>query len=103
MKREYESLCGHAYVTVRDWRDGDAEILTVFTDAEHRGRGLMRELMREVLADADREEINLLLTVGAGRRKNGMGAGELYEWYNRLGFNGLAGNRMERPAMVPRG
>lgn len=101
MRRVYQTPCHRAYVLVRDWHDGDAEIQRLHTARRSRRRGLMRGLMREVIEDADREGVCLILTVGEGSA-TGMSAAQLYDWYNRLGFNGLAGNRMERPAMVSR-
>lgn len=107
MKLNYYSPCRHCWVRVSDWRDGEAELSNVFTSVGHRGKGLARALMREVCADADREGVTLLLTVGHGRGPGGDGlrSDQLYEWYTRLGFHGLAGGsgdsyartRMERP------
>lgn len=95
MKKHYDSPCGHAGVTVVDYGDGEVEIQTVVTDIGYRRRGVMRALMDEVLADADREGVILLLTVGQGYEA-GMSYADLRAWYERLGFDGLGGNRMQR-------
>lgn len=99
MRHQYESECGRAYIRVNVYDEQDAEIIQVWTAVPARRQGLQRELMRQVLEDADREGLSLLLNVGQGR-KEGMSHEELWDWYDRLGFQGLAGNRMERFARV---
>lgn len=95
----YSSPCSHAAVYVKPLGDGDWEVETVITDPPYRGKGLQRELWERIAADADAEGAHLLLTVGDGGAP-WLGALEhrqLWDWYDRLGFHGLAGRRMERP------
>lgn len=98
MEESYIAPGGHAAVYTRYLGDGDWEIENVTTTPAHRGEGLQRELWKRVLADADSEGAHLLLTVGSGRGagNKGLDHRQLWRWYERLGFNGLAGTRMER-------
>lgn len=59
----------------------------------HRGRGIARSLMDEVLADADQEGTTLCLNINA---YGDMSWEELEAWYLRLGFSWLPGE----PLMV---
>lgn len=80
------------------------EVQNVWTAPQVRWTGVQRKLWQAVLADADREGATLLLTVGHGSTA-GLDSTALFEWYERLGFHGLAGGingtyreaRMERP------
>jgi ribosomal protein S18 acetylase RimI-like enzyme len=91
------------WVRVEKWED-DWEVTNVFTRPNCRGNGLARQLMQQVCADADAEGVSLLLSVGQGR-EGGPTPDQLFGWYTRLGFHGLAGGsadsyagaRMERP------
>jgi ribosomal protein S18 acetylase RimI-like enzyme len=56
----------------------------------HRGKGFAHRLMQEVLADADREGVTLILSAEAQGRDNpkrpGLSQDALEAWYKRLGF-----------------
>lgn len=98
MKESYRHPDGHAVVWLKFLEDDDWEVQNVVTTPTDRGRGLQRELWKEIVADADREGACLLLTVGSGRGASGGGLThrQLWDWYERLGFCGLAGTRMQR-------
>lgn len=84
-----------AAVYVKELGDGDYEVQNVVTAPHARREGLQRELWGRILADADAEGAHLLLTVGSGRgeRNGGMSSAQLYDWYCRLGFHGIAGGK----------
>lgn len=112
MRECYSTPRGEAAAWVRDYGDGDGELHLVGTKKSERGKGHMRTVMAELLADADREGVCLLVVSGIGRSDgSGMTAEELVEWYERLGFESLgpwcyvesAGThttRMQRPPRV---
>lgn len=52
----------------------------------HRGQGLARKLMAEVLFDADTERVRLYLEVQPDVSKTGLTFDQLMSWYQRLGF-----------------
>lgn len=94
-----------AFAHVLDWGGDEADVQTVFVRVGHRLRGHGRELMREILADADAEQKVLLLTSGIGR-EGALSTEELVAWYARLGFDVLApdaggATRMQRAPRVP--
>lgn len=99
VKRLYHSPCNHAAVYLKALGDGDWEVETVITDSGFRRQGLQREIWARVTADADAEGAHLLLTVGDGGAPwlGALDHRQLWDWYDRLGFYGLAGRRMERP------
>lgn len=102
----YASPCGHAAAFVKELGEGDFEVDSVATSMHARGQGLQRALWKKLLADADKERVCLLITVGSGRgaQNGGLDSKGLFDWYVRLGFHGLAGGgngdysgtRMER-------
>lgn len=94
MKKSYTSACEHASVQLANYGEY-CEVFNVFTDKEFRGRGLQRELWGELLADADAENMVLMLNVGVGAR-SGLQHWQLREWYERLGFDFFGGTRMVR-------
>lgn len=64
-------------------------ITEVQTSREARGRGHARELMREVLADADREGAVLGLAAQPDGSIGALDEAALANWYRRLGFKEL--------------
>jgi GNAT superfamily N-acetyltransferase len=56
----------------------------------HRGKGFAHRLMQEVIADADREGVTLILSAEAqgwdNQKKPGLTQDALEAWYKRLGF-----------------
>lgn len=53
----------------------------------HRGKGLARKLMAEVLFDADMEGVLLYLEVQPDGSPTGLDFDQLMSWYRRLGFD----------------
>lgn len=64
----------------------------------HRGRGLARKLMAEVLFDADTERVRLYLEVQPDISGTGLTREQLDEWYSRLGF--APSQRFHYPTMM---
>ena len=62
------------------------EINRVSVLPPHRGKGIARRLMAEVLADADTEGITLGLSVAPDLSDTGLDFQTLYDWYTRCGF-----------------
>lgn len=52
----------------------------------HRGQGIARSLMAQVIEDADDEGVNLWLEVRPDASGTGLTFRQLFEWYSRLGF-----------------
>lgn len=50
---------------------------------QFRGQGIATKLLKEVIADADREGVTLVLEVQA---EGGLSNEELASWYSRYGF-----------------
>lgn len=61
-----------------------AYIVSVFVGGGHRKKGLGRELMDMVMADADRENVVLYLTIYPSGKMSNVA---LRKWYKRLGFD----------------
>lgn len=95
MKTAYVSPCGHCRVTLKDMGDGDWFIAYVTTHRDHRRHGLANQQMSRVMADADREEVTLMLDVGDGYA-DAMSKRQLIRWYERMGFTHYTGRRMVR-------
>lgn len=95
MKTAYVSPCGNCRITLKNMGDGDWMIVYVTTRREHRRQGLASQQMSRVVADADREEVTLMLDVGDGFAE-GMSKRQLIRWYERLGFQQYPGRRMVR-------
>jgi ribosomal protein S18 acetylase RimI-like enzyme len=62
------------------------EVTFISVPREHRGQGIGRELLREALADADKEGAVLELCVSSGGK---MTDADLARWYERNGFEQL--------------
>lgn len=99
MKTAYVSPCGNCRITLKDMGDGDWMIVYVNTLKPHRRQGLARQQMARVTADADREEVTLMLDVGDGFAE-GMSKRQLIRWYERLGFTQYTGRRMVRELLT---
>lgn len=99
MKTHYVSPCGHCRVTLKDMGDDDWFIVYVNTRRQERRQGLARQQMSRVMADADREEVTLMLDVGDGFAE-GMSKRQLIAWYERLGFTHYTGRRMVRELLA---
>jgi GNAT superfamily N-acetyltransferase len=95
VKTAYVSPCGNCRITLKDMGDDDWMIVYVNTLKPHRRQGLARQQMARVTADADREEVTLMLDVGDGFAE-GMSKRQLIRWYERLGFTQYTGRRMVR-------
>lgn len=54
--------------------------------APHRGKGLARKLMAEVLFDADTEGVVIQLVAAPDGSDTGLTLQQLENWYQRLGF-----------------
>jgi GNAT superfamily N-acetyltransferase len=83
MKTWYVDLETRAIVDVSHARGTVYVVNRVNTPRLHRGKGVARELMRQVLEDADREGVTLTLWINAS---DGLTRNQLKAWYRRLGF-----------------
>lgn len=81
------------------WEEGSWLLTSVEVGNEHRGKGVARGLMAQVLADADAEGVTLYLAVEPDG--TGLGVSELMDWYKRCGFTSDSGLDSEL-AMVRR-
>lgn len=68
-------------------------VARISTPAAHRGKGIARRLVAEMLADADREGVRLALGINP---YGDMDYKQLLAWYQRLGFVGVGPGWMER-------
>jgi predicted GNAT family N-acyltransferase len=62
---------------------------------EFRGQGHARELMRQIIKDADRENVTLTLGISPS---DGLTFEQLRQWYERRGFKRVRLNEYDRPA-----
>ncbi len=73
----------------------DGMLLTrINTPKAHRGKGVARALLIEMLHDADRDQVTLYLEVSAS---DGLSHDELDAWYRRYGF---VTDQQHPPALV---
>jgi ribosomal protein S18 acetylase RimI-like enzyme len=77
----------HAYLMPFDSYRVGAWLLTgVEVAYNERGKGIARDLMRRVLADADAERAPLYLSVEPDGTPASLDEDQLSAWYQRLGF-----------------
>lgn len=75
----------HAYLMPFHIIQPGAWLLTGVDVANNeRGKGVARELLRRVLADADEENVTLYLSIEPDG--TGLDEDQLRDWYHRLGF-----------------
>lgn len=63
-------------------------ITSIDVRPDHRGQGAGSRLLRDIIADADREGVNLYLSVDADS-SGGLSNQQLRDWYMRHGFKPL--------------
>ena len=68
---------------MEDTVDGGWLMTRINVPLQHRGKGVARRLMAQILADADRERQVIKLWVSAS---DGLTDKQLTAWYKRLGF-----------------
>lgn len=73
-------------------------ITGVFVRPDDRGKGAGTRLLKDIIADAEREGENLYLTVLADS-SNGLNDEQLRDWYMRHGFKSLGEQLPERYLM----
>lgn len=86
MKSSYSKLCSPTKLAIVDLSQMGPtlwEINRVNVPEQFRRQGIANELMRRVLADADREAATLRLVINA---YGDMSWEALLDWYQRLGF-----------------
>jgi GNAT superfamily N-acetyltransferase len=77
----------HAYLIPFDTVEPGAWLLTgVDVAYAERGKGVARELLRRVLADADAENVTLYLSIEPDQSLGSLNENQLRGWYKRLGF-----------------
>lgn len=76
---------GLAIIDLVDYYDKGYIITRINVPKAHRGKGIARKLLQEVINDADEAKVDLFLEVNAS---DGLTRDELYKWYNRRGFKG---------------
>ncbi len=76
---------GLAVVDLVEYDDQGYIITRVNVPQSHRGKGIARELMAEVIAEADRTGTTLFLEI---QPSDGLNYEQLRSWYRRLGFEG---------------
>lgn len=67
------------------------ELSNLYVDPRRRGRGWAAILMQAACSHADREGINLILSVRPYGKKPGVPAELLSKWYERFGFEEYGG------------
>lgn len=84
-----------------DVADDFAFVRTVWTSPSWRGQGVAGNLLRRVLADADREGVELQLNAQP-LDGGGLTLAQLRDWYGRHGFSyaGMAGGYSRRTSQT---
>jgi ribosomal protein S18 acetylase RimI-like enzyme len=102
VKEEYRTPNGEGWAFVQIYvEDGEAEVTNVRVREGCRGKGWGANLMKQIIEDADREGVVLLLTSGLGY-DTGLRARELVAWYVRLGFDAIAVGRTPGTTIMQR-
>lgn len=70
---------------IRPFGAATVMIENIAVEDEYRGQGVANELMRDIMSEASKNGIGLILEV-ASRNDGGLDNEGLYEWYSRLGF-----------------
>lgn len=88
MKSSYYQQIGNKLAVVDLWNDciepGPASMITrVNVPAEYRRQGIATRLMNQVLSDADKDGVTLVLEINPYGE---MSWNQLASWYTRLGF-----------------
>lgn len=74
-----------------DQGPGDWLVTRIEVAENLRGRGFARQLLQLVCDDADREQVSLSLVVCPDLSPRSLTWNQLYEWYERYGFQAYAG------------
>lgn len=90
MKTSYSKILENprrlAVVDLTDYYGHGLIITRINVPAEHRRKGIGNELLKQVIADADREKVNLFLEINS---YGGMSYDDLQLWYERNGFTNM--------------
>ena len=100
MKHEYlDNRTGASAFLTRVQRDGRVwNLARITVYPSYRGRGYGTRMLKRILADADREGVELRLYVCGG---NGLTDEQLTAWYKRYGFTVRNALMMERLPKQP--
>lgn len=87
MKHHYYRKCGAAHIAILDCsykhKNKRVYINRINTPLSYQGKGIASELLRECLADADKDDVTLQLEIVPSGTLN---YDELQAWYERYGF-----------------
>ena len=83
MKSCYVDYATHSIADVCTVFQGGLTITRINVPKAHRGQGHARKLLAEILTDADREGVVLLLEISPS---DGLSWSQLEAWYTRHGF-----------------
>lgn len=88
-----------AIADVSELGTGLYEINRINVPQEHRGKGYGTKILQQILDDADKEQVKLVLSVFSSDMRGIMKNDELIAWYMRHGFKMVSyvHHLMERP------
>ena len=83
MQSTYIDFSTRSILNLSELEEKLYEVNRISVLAPHRGKGIGRKLMEEMLQNADREQVSLVLDINP---YGDMNFKQLEAWYGRLGF-----------------
>ena len=88
---------GLAIADLCDYYNKGMIITRINVPKEHRGKGIARALLQEILTEADKNKVKLYLEI---QSSDGLTAEQLAAWYRRHGFKGnMIGVLVRKPLL----